>query len=94
MRQLAIRILKRGILVGVALAILGYFLAQAWLTALKLFGGTVHGSSDRALWTAPITLALIGVGLLVVLELITFALRRKPPQPPASTTDANPPANP
>jgi len=84
MRELGIRILKRSLIVGLILAALGYIFAQIFLWSHRYYGGGGYDPANECvLWNAPLRMAILGVVIIIVVETIRFALRRKLPKPPS-----------
>jgi hypothetical protein len=78
MRELGVRILKRSLPVVIVMAILGYVLAQIFLVFHRMYsGGAYDPANERVLWTAPLRLAVFGLFVVAVIELVRFALRKR-----------------
>jgi hypothetical protein len=77
------RILRRAATVAVILALIGYILAEAYLMLIPMMGGVPNPANNAVRWRAPLTMAAIGVGLVALVELVTFAVRgnQVPDQP-------------
>ena len=73
------KFLRRSVPVAVILAVIGYVFAEAFLMLHRMNGGTVDPANTAVRWRTPLTMAGFGVGLLFVMELIAFVLRRKQP---------------
>lgn len=89
MRDLLLRIVNRSFPVALVLAVMGYILAEAYLMLQQMHGGVHDPANDSVKWRAPLTMALIGVGLLTVMEILIYFVRRKHAPPPV--LDAPPP---
>jgi hypothetical protein len=82
MRELLVRILRRSIPVAIALGIMGYLFGELFLILERMHNVNPDPANQAVRWRAPIRMASIGVGLLVIFELIAFAIRRKRPPTP------------
>jgi hypothetical protein len=88
MRQVLLRILRRAILVAVVLGAVGYIFAEIYLVLYRMNGGAPDPANEAVRWKAPLRMAVFGVGLLVVLELLIHFLRRKQPVVPTSLDES------
>lgn len=77
MRELLIRILRKSIPVVLMLGVIGYIFAEATLMLIRTNGGIDDPANHAVKWRAPLSMAGFGVAILVVIELLQFALRRK-----------------
>jgi hypothetical protein len=87
MRAFWVRFLKRSVPVALILAAMGYIFAEAFLMLHQMNGGTPDPANDAVRWRTPINMAIFGVVVLFVMELIASATRRKPAAP------SSPPVN-
>ncbi|MCE9531767.1 MAG: hypothetical protein K8T89_11690 [Planctomycetes bacterium] len=76
MRELVFRILRRGIPVGIALAVMGYIFAEIFLMMMQMGGAAPIPENNAMRWKTPLSMAGFGVGLLAIFECISFAVRR------------------
>jgi Ni/Fe-hydrogenase subunit HybB-like protein len=84
------KLLQRAFLVAALLGVFGYLLAEVYLLTQRMHGMTPDADSTAVRWRAPINMAIMGVSLLVVLEMIALALRKKKPTEPARSIDEIP----
>ena len=73
------RILQRYLPVGIVLAGMGYLFGEAFLFLQKMYGGAVDPGNDQVRWRTPLTMTAFGLMLMLMLEGVMFAVRRKPP---------------
>jgi uncharacterized membrane protein len=87
MRAFWIRFLKRSVPVALILGVTGFIFAEAFLMLHRMNGGTPDPANDAVRWRTPMNMAIFGVVVLFVMEVIASAIRRKPAapsSPPAS----------
>jgi hypothetical protein len=83
------RLLRRSISVAIALAIVGYIFAEAFLVLQRMNGGVAAASNDAVRWRTPLAMASIGVVLQIVVETILYVLRPKKPKVVATASAAS-----
>ncbi len=83
MRAFCFRFLRRGSLVAISLGIIGYGLGQVFLIVDQFYSRAQTSNNDHVLWQTPMNMALGGLVVLFVLELIVecFSRLNKPKQP-------------
>lgn len=82
------RVLKRTIGVAIVLALMGYIFAEVFLVFSRMNGGVVDPANDSVRWRTPLTMALIGGVLQLIVEIISYALRNK--KPVSAAVSSNP----
>jgi len=85
MNPLLRRILVRGLLVVVALAIIGRVYAGVLVTFLRM-NAPDQPHHDEIFWRIPLTLAGFGLALTIVSECVAAYFRRGKPSPPPSSS--------
>jgi hypothetical protein len=89
MRPFWPRFLRHGIGVGVSLAIIGYFLAHAFLMSHRMYAaGAYNPDNERVLWQTPLVMATLGVLMTAALELVAGLFRKPAPVPATSDSVA------
>jgi hypothetical protein len=90
MRPMWGRLIKRTAFVGVALAVIGYILARAFLMVHRInAGGAYDAANERVLWQTPLVMALLGMALSGGLEFVVGVCRRPAPVQVASDPNLN-----
>jgi hypothetical protein len=80
MRPMWGQLIRRTAMVGVALAVIGYILAQAFLLVHRMYaGGAYNAENERVLWQTPLVMALIGMALSGGLEYVVGRCRKPAP---------------
>jgi hypothetical protein len=74
------RFVRHAVIVGGALAVIGWLLAKAFLLAHQMYsGGAYNPENERVLWQTPLTMATLGVAMTACIDFVTGAFRRKAP---------------
>jgi H+/Cl- antiporter ClcA len=82
MRSFLVQWLRHAAVTGIALALIGYVLAQAFLYSHRIYsGGAYNADNERVLWQTPVVMATIGIVICGGLELLLSAVRRPAPVP-------------
>jgi hypothetical protein len=80
MRPFWNRLLKHAVIVGIALAIIGYILGRGFLMAHRVYsGGAYNAENERVLWQTPLVMATLGIMMTVGLDFLTAAFRKRAP---------------
>ncbi len=82
LRELIFRILRRSIPVAIALAIMGYLMGEAFLLFLQMRSPSTGTVVQVERWRGPVNLAMLGVAVLIMFEVIGFVIKRKKPPHP------------
>ena len=76
------RFLRHAAGVGIALAVIGYVLAQGFLMAYQAQGGGAHNEgNDRVLWQTPVVMAAFGILMCGGFDLLAELFRKPAPVP-------------
>ena len=90
MRPMWGRLIRRTVMVGIALGVIGYILGQAFLLTHRMYsGGAYDPENERVLWQTPLVMALIGMGLSGGLEYVIGVCRKPIPVTAPSDPDLN-----
>ena len=74
------RFLRHAAGVGITLAVIGYFLAQAFLSAHRTYsGGAYNPENERVLWQTPTVMAALGILMCGGIDLMGYFLRKPAP---------------
>ncbi len=87
MRAFCIRFFRRSIPVALILGAMGVIFAEVFLMLHKMNGGIPDPANDAVRWRTPLNMALFGVVVLFVSEVVASTIRRKPAAPGAPTPD-------
>ena len=86
MRNLWVRILKRSIPVALALGLMGFVLAEIYLMFARMNGGS-DPANESVRWRTPLTMAVFGVVMQAMIELMIFAVRGKRTAPTTTSPE-------
>ncbi|HJZ89383.1 MAG TPA: hypothetical protein VKE40_00830 [Gemmataceae bacterium] len=90
MRPFWARVLRNTGGVGIALAVIGYGLAQAFLFTHRAYAGDAYNSeNERVLWQTPLVMATIGMLMTGGLEAFLGLIRKPAPAPVEVPVPAN-----
>lgn len=92
MRDFWMKLGRRVVVVAAALGVVGFLFAEAFLMLHRMNGGVPDPANEAVRWRTPLTMAGFGVALLLVMEFVAFAIRRKAP-PAAAPAAPAPTAN-
>lgn len=77
MRPFWNRFIRHALLVGIALAVIGYLLGKAFLVAHQMYsGGAYNPENERVLWQTPLTMATLGILMTAGIDLLTGMFRK------------------
>ena len=76
MRELGTKILRRSLPVALMLGVMGYVFAEIFLLLLRMNGGVQDSANNSVRWRTPLTMAVAGVVLQAIIEIVIFATRR------------------
>ena len=80
MRPFWSRFVRHAILVGVALAVIGYVLARAFLIAHRIYSGGAHNpENERVLWQTPLVMSILGILMSGCLDMLSIMFRKRAP---------------
>jgi len=90
MRSFLVQWLRHIAVTGIALALIGYVLAQAFLYSHRIYaGGAYNADNERVLWQTPVVMATIGIVICGGLELLLSVIRKPAPVPASVPEPAN-----
>ena len=85
------RFIRHAVIVGIALAVVGYILGRAFLVAHRVYGGGAYNAeNERVLWQTPLVMAALGIVMTAGLDLMALMFRKPAP---VTVTQSAPPAN-
>ena len=89
MRPIWGRLIRHCAVVGIALAVIGYLLGQAFLLTHRMYSaGAYNPENERVLWQTPVVMAALGILLTLGMDLLIHFLKR-----PVRVEAAVPPAS-